>query len=59
MLRDFMEQMSEKYYKDITGRRNAPKGNVILTEDVTRNRDYIRFTPIRPHVAKPMRWWNM
>jgi hypothetical protein len=45
VLKDFMEQMSEKYYKDITGRRNAPKGNVILTEDVTHNRDYIRFTP--------------
>lgn len=45
VLRDFMEQTAEKYYNDIKGRRNAPKGNVILTEDVTHNRDYIRFTP--------------
>ncbi|WP_276479965.1 hypothetical protein [Paraflavitalea pollutisoli] len=45
VLRDFMEQVPEKYYKDITGRRNAPKGNVILTEDVKPNRDFIRFTP--------------
>ncbi|NII24979.1 hypothetical protein HB364_07810 [Pseudoflavitalea sp. X16] len=45
VLRDFMEQTAEKYYKDITGRRNAPKGNMILTEEVKHNRNFIRFTP--------------
>jgi hypothetical protein len=42
VLADFMEEEQEKYEKDITRRRNAPKGNVIVDEDVT-DVDYYRF----------------
>jgi hypothetical protein len=45
VLREFMEQTSEKYYKDIKGRRNFPKGTISIVEEVKENKDYIRFTP--------------
>ncbi len=44
VLRDFMDETAEKYYKDIRGRRNAPKGTVSITEEVKHNRDFFRFT---------------
>ncbi len=42
VLRDFMTEESQKYYKDIRGRRNVPKGQLSVTEEVGK-RDYIRF----------------
>ncbi len=43
VLREFMEQEADKYYKDLRGRRNAPKGTVVALEEVNRNLDYYRF----------------
>ncbi|MES2649706.1 MAG: hypothetical protein V4717_22705 [Bacteroidota bacterium] len=45
VLADFMEKETEKYEKDIRGRRNYPKGNLSITEDVNENRDFYHFTP--------------
>jgi len=43
VLKEMMEQESEKYYADIRGRRNYPKGSVTVTEDVDQNKDYYHF----------------
>lgn len=45
VLADFMEKETEKYEKDIRGRRNYPKGNLSITEDVDENTDFYHFTP--------------
>jgi hypothetical protein len=45
LVRDFMTANEEKYYKDIRGRRNFPKGTISIVEEVTKNKDFIRFTP--------------
>ena len=45
VVKDFMIANEEKYYKDIRGRRNFPKGSISIVEEVTKNRDFIRFTP--------------
>ncbi|RYY28020.1 MAG: hypothetical protein EOO04_09000 [Chitinophagaceae bacterium] len=45
LVQDFMVETEEKYYTDIRGRRDIPKGTVSIVEEVTKNRDYIRFTP--------------
>ena len=42
VLADFMTFEEEKYYKDMKGRRNAPKGSMSVMEDVTEN-DYFKF----------------
>jgi hypothetical protein len=42
VLDDFMQQMQDRYYKDIRQRRNAPKGVLSVSEDVSKN-DYFRF----------------
>ncbi len=42
VLRDFMTDESQKYYKDIRGRRNVPKGQLSVTEQIGK-KDYIRF----------------
>jgi hypothetical protein len=44
VLRDFMTANEEKYYADIKGRRNFPKGSVSIVEEIRHNRDFIRFT---------------
>ena len=44
VLRDFMTANEEKYYNDIRGRRNFPKGTISIVEEVKHNKDYIRFT---------------
>ena len=44
LLRDFMIENEEKYYNDIRGRRNFPKGSISIVEEVKHNKDYIRFT---------------
>lgn len=42
ILKDFMQFEQERYSKDITRRRNQPKGSMVVTEDITR-KDYFRF----------------
>ena len=42
VLVEFMDYQQDKYYKDIAKRRNAPKGNLAVTEDVSKH-DYYRF----------------
>lgn len=42
LLKDFMLDVPQQYYKDIKGRRNAPKGKLAVTE-VVGKKDYIRF----------------
>jgi hypothetical protein len=42
VLKDFMTDESQKYYKDIRGRRNVPKGQLSVTEQIGK-KDYIRF----------------
>jgi hypothetical protein len=42
VLRDFMTEESQKYYKDLRGRRNVPKGQLAVTEQIGK-KDYIRF----------------
>ncbi len=45
VLDDFMRQTTEKYYADLKGRRNFPKGTISLTEETSLTKDFIRFTP--------------
>jgi hypothetical protein len=42
VLRDFMTEESQLYYKDIRARRVVPKGQLSVTEE-TRKKDFIRF----------------
>ncbi len=42
LLSDFMTEESQKYLKDIRGRRVAPKGQLAVTEYI-KKKDYIRF----------------
>ncbi len=42
VLKDFMTEESEKYYKDIRGRRTVPKGQLSVTEEIGK-KDFIRF----------------
>lgn len=44
VLREFMTANEEKYYNDIRGRRNFPKGTISIVEEIKHNRDYIHFT---------------
>lgn len=44
VLKDFMDKTTEKYYADLKGRRDAPKGAATVVEEVKHNRDYFRFT---------------
>ena len=45
VLKDFMEAETDRYYKDIRGRRNYPKGSISITEDVDENKDFYHFAP--------------
>lgn len=45
VLRNFMAEYSELYERDLRGRRDIPKGTVSIVEEVSKNRDFIRFTP--------------
>jgi len=42
ILKDFMTDNTEVYYKDIRGRRNTPKGQLAVSEYIGKT-DYIRF----------------
>lgn len=44
LLREFMTANEEKYYQDIRGRRNFPKGTISIVEEIKHNKDYIHFT---------------
>jgi len=43
VLADFMQQEQQKYYKDIRGRRNIPKGRITVSQEVTPTKDYYHF----------------
>ncbi|WP_290790252.1 hypothetical protein [Flavihumibacter sp. UBA7668] len=45
VLSDFMTYNEDKYYKDIRGRRNNPKGTMSVVEEVNKNLDFYNFTP--------------
>ncbi len=42
LLQDFMIEVPQQYFKDIRGRRNTPKGQLSVTEEIGK-KDYIRF----------------
>lgn len=42
VLRDFMTEEASQYFKDLRGRRIAPKGQLSVVEDVSK-KDFIRF----------------
>jgi hypothetical protein len=42
VLRDFMTEESQKYYKDIRGRKLVPKGQLSVVEEIGK-KDFIRF----------------
>ena len=42
VLTDFMQYESDKYFADIKGRRNAPKGKLSVVEETTKS-DFFRF----------------
>jgi hypothetical protein len=45
VLKDFMTEESDKYEKDIRGRRNFPKGSVSVVEEVNAAKDFFYFSP--------------
>jgi len=42
LLEDFMVEMQQNYFKDIRGRRNTPRGQLSVSEDIGK-KDYYRF----------------
>ncbi len=42
LLQDFMNEVPQQYYKDIRGRRNSPKGQLSVSEEIGK-KDFIRF----------------
>jgi len=42
LLRDFMVEVPQAYYKDLRGRRNTPKGQLSISETIGK-KDFIRF----------------
>jgi hypothetical protein len=42
VLAEFMVEEQDKYFEDLRRRRNQPKGNLVVYEDVTKN-DFVRF----------------
>nr|WP_214447785.1 hypothetical protein [Flavihumibacter rivuli] len=44
VLADCMTYMEDKYYKDIRGRRNNPKGGLSVVEEISKNKDFYQFT---------------
>jgi len=43
VLREFMNELPPQYYRDVRGRRNVPKGQLSVTEEIGK-KDFIRFT---------------
>lgn len=44
VLREFMTYNEEKYYQDIKGRKNFPKGSISIVEETSPNKNFIHFT---------------
>lgn len=44
VLKEFIQERTEMYYKDIRGRRDTPKGTASIVEEVTNNKNFIHFT---------------
>lgn len=44
VLREFMTYSEEKYYDDIRGRRNFPKGTISIVEEISKNKNFFHFT---------------
>jgi hypothetical protein len=42
VLQDFMNEVPQQYFKDIRGRRNSPKGQLSVSEEIGK-KDFIRF----------------
>lgn len=42
ILQDFMNEVPQQYFKDIRGRRNSPKGQLSVSEEIGK-KDFIRF----------------
>ena len=42
ILRDFMTEVPQQYFKDLRGRRNSPKGQLSVSEEIGK-KDFIRF----------------
>lgn len=42
LLQDFMNDMQQLYFKDVRGRRNTPRGQLSVTEEIGK-KDFIRF----------------
>lgn len=42
VLKDFMREVPEGYFKDLRGRRNTPKGQLSISEDIGK-KDFMRF----------------
>lgn len=42
LLQDFMTEVPQNYFKDIRGRRNSPKGQLSVSEEIGK-KDFIRF----------------
>lgn len=45
VLKNFMVEFEELYAKDLKGRRDIPKGTVSIVEEVSKDRDFVRFSP--------------
>ncbi len=43
VLVDFMDQMSDRYFKDLRNRRNAPRGRMSVVEETSSTKDLYRF----------------
>jgi len=43
VLADFMQFEQQKYYKDIRGRRNIPKGRLTVSQEINPGKDYYHF----------------
>jgi hypothetical protein len=43
VLADFMQQEQQKYFKDIRGRKNVPKGRLTISQEITPSTDYYHF----------------
>jgi len=44
VLKDFMNERTEMYEKDLKGRRDIPKGTVSIVEEITHNKNFVHFT---------------
>lgn len=45
LLAEFMEYEQEKYYLDMRQRRNVPKGTVAVVEEISKRKNFFRFSP--------------